>query len=150
MNHFRMRLQLLLILMLVFQSMIAQGLEPVADQALISKVVENYIVGWRHGDVELLSQVFALQEGRVLWIRKEADDEQLNSMTFQEILEKRKPQPEYGKEWKILSSEVINGKLAYSKVFISRKGGHYIDLLVLQKLNGQWRIVTKTFVTYTD
>ena len=127
-----------------------QGDAPGSDDRLTTSVVESYIAGWREADTELLATVFAVDEGRVLWVSGDAPGEELKSMTFADVLRDRKPQPEYGLRWRIIASDVIAGKLASVKVHISRKGGSYTDLLVLQKIDDRWRIVTKTFVTHTD
>ncbi len=116
------------------------------DDSQIRQVLSNYIVGWRRGDVGLLARTFAVDHGRVMWITEKSDREVLRSMTFDEVLERRKPNPEYGLEWEVLSLDVVDGKLAVAKVYISRKGGSYVDFLVLHKIAGEWRIVNKTFV----
>ncbi len=117
------------------------------DSAQIRETIENYITGWRAGDLELLSRVFATEEGVVLWTSGAPGEEVLSRMTFSEILARgSRPKPQYGTEWEILSLDVVDGKLAVAKVEISRSGGSYIDYLVLQNLADGWRIVTKTFV----
>jgi len=116
------------------------------DEDQIRKTVDNYIVGWREGDVDRLSEVFALDEGRVMWIAEGEGEENLASMTFGAVIQHRRPQPEFGIDWRILTLDVIDGKLAVAKVSIACKGESYIDVLVLQKISSIWRIVNKTFV----
>ena len=116
----------------------------------ITETIERYVVGWRNGDLELLADAFATEDGVVLWRTGEAGQESLGGMTFGDILERgSRPNPEYGKDWEILSLDVVDGQLAVAKVDISRRGGSYVDYLVLYKLGNGWRIVTKTFVART-
>lgn len=115
------------------------------DEAQLHQLMEGYIVGWREADTERLRNVFD-EAGHVLWVSKNAGTETLNARTFAETLERRKKQPEYGLDWEILNLDIVDGKLAVVKLHLSRKGGSYIDFLVCQKIEDQWRIVNKTFV----
>lgn len=115
------------------------------DQEQLRYIFGEYIIGWQAGDAERLRNVFD-DSGYILWVSGNTDGETLNAMTFGEALERRKPQPLYGTEWEILDLDIIDGELAYGKLYISRENGSYIDVLVCQKINGTWKIVTKTFV----
>lgn len=118
------------------------------DSAAVSAVVEEYVRGWREGDVEALADVFEPAEGVLLWTSGGAGAARLNGMTFQEILDRgSRPNPSYGLETTIEHIDVVDGQLAVARVFISRSGGSYTDYLVLYKLDAGWRIVTKTFVS---
>jgi hypothetical protein len=68
-------------------------------------------------------------------------------MTFAENLEGRRAQPEYGRTWRVVMLDVVDDQLAAAKLEISRAGGSCVDYLLLQKIAGKWRIVTKAFVT---
>ncbi|HSR69064.1 MAG TPA: nuclear transport factor 2 family protein [Acidobacteriota bacterium] len=118
-----------------------------SDQDQLEQLLEDYVAGWREADVKRLEKVFALEEGRVMWVSDASGQETLSSMTFAQVLERRKPQPEYGLEWSILSLDVVGGRLAVAKVRISRAGGSYIDFLVCQKIADRWKIINKTFLT---
>ena len=88
-----------------------------SDVTAITETVERYVVGWRNGDLELLAEAFATEEGVVLWRTGEAGDESLGSMTFGDILERgSRPNPEYGMHWEIVSLDVVDGQLAVAKV----------------------------------
>ena len=81
-----------------------------------------------------------------MWVGGQGGDQQLNSMTWEEILAReRRPQPEYGLEWEILSLDIVDGSVAVAKLKISRRCGGYIDFLVLYRISDSWRIVNKTF-----
>jgi hypothetical protein len=68
-------------------------------------------------------------------------------MTFEAALERRRPQPEYGRTWEVQSLDVVDARLAVAKMSISREGGSDDHNLVLMKLDAGWRLVKKTFVT---
>ena len=119
-----------------------------SDVSSIRETIERYVVGWRTGDLELLAEAFAVEEGVVLWRSGDPGQQVLDGMTFEEILARgSRPNPGYGEPWEILDLDVVDGALAVAKVEISRSGGSYVDYLVLYKLARGWRIVTKTFVT---
>ena len=121
--------------------------EEASDPNQVRKVLEDYVVGWRDGDVDRLASVFAVKEGRVTWVAEESGSEVLRSMTFEKVLERMKPHPQYGLKWEVLSLDVVDSSLAVAKVRISHKASnYYIDYLVLEKIAGEWRIVSKTFV----
>jgi hypothetical protein len=123
------------------------GAQAPGDSAKIRQVIESYVVGWREADVERLSQVLDTEEGVILWPSGAPGAEVLNGLTFGEVLARgRRPNPEYGVKWGILSLDIGDGSMAVAKVDISRSGGSYIDYLVLYKLARRWRIVTKTYV----
>ena len=142
-------------LLLLLVSMIAAGAaplqaQPAADEDAIRHRIEDYVESWRQADVERLAQLLALDEGRVMWVGEHAGEQALRSMTFGEVLERRRPQPTYGLRWEVLTLDVIEGELAVSKVWISRSGGSYTDVLVWQKIGGAWQIVNKTFVVRAE
>ena len=66
-------------------------------------------------------------------------------MTFGEVIERGRKNPEYGLEWQVLALDVVDGTVAVAKVEISRKDGSYVDFLVLYMIAEEWRIVNKTF-----
>jgi hypothetical protein len=47
-----------------------------------------------------------------------ADDGGLNTMAFEAALERRRPQPEYGRTWEVQSLDVVDGRLAVGKLSI--------------------------------
>jgi hypothetical protein len=114
------------------------------DEAAIRHVLADYVSGWREADVERLAGVLA-QEATA-----ESGEEELRSMTFDDVLERRRPQPHYGLEWDVLALDVVDRKVAVAKLDISRSGGSYVDFLVLYKIAGEWRIVNKTFAVRSN
>lgn len=121
---------------------------PNVEESQVRQVVGDYIEGWREADAERLSQVFALDNGHVIWLSDKDGSETVESMSFGDIVSRDKePNPEYGRNSEILALDVVDDKLAVAKVEISFSKGNYIDYLVLYKVGDDWRIATKTFVT---
>ncbi|MEP2669327.1 MAG: nuclear transport factor 2 family protein [Cyclobacteriaceae bacterium] len=121
-----------------------------SDKANIEKVIENYIIGWRTGDVDLLKETFDLDAGVILWINKKGETEKLNSMTLLDLAERVKIHEDYGVDFKIQNIDIIDSQLAMAKVKIPlpSKESYYIDYLQLQKINDNWRIVLKSYVYF--
>lgn len=113
----------------------------------IRHVVEDYIVGWREGDSEILSRVFELDHGYVIWVTTdEAGGATVESMTFRDIVARGKAAgPAYGTRVDVLSIDVTDDTVASAKLEIAFDGGTYVDHLTLYKVGGRWKIVTKTF-----
>lgn len=118
------------------------------DKANVERAIENYVVGWRTGNIELLKKTFDVEAGVVLWVDTKGESERLKSMTLLELATRVKPQDSYGIGYKIQNLEIIDAKLAIALVKIPLKKSHYIDCLELQKINGEWKIVLKSFVYF--
>lgn len=119
--------------------------EGLSDEERIQQLLSEYVAGWREGDQERLANVFA-KKGTVVWVSDQSGRQELESMTFEDVLNRQKLRPGYGQNWQLLSLDVVDGQLAVAKVDISRSGGSYVDVLVCQKIAEQWRIVHKSFV----
>jgi hypothetical protein len=71
-------------------------------------------------------------------------------MRFDEVLKNQKPRPQYGLDWKVEHPDIVEGKLAFARLYISRAGRSYIDFLILQKVGNRWKIIHKSFVTNNE
>ena len=113
-----------------------------SDSLAVARTVADYIRGWREGDVALLREVFAPQ-GVVMWTSNDG----FRTMTFEEVLEDRKPNPGYGEPWRIEHLRVVDGAVAVVEVFIARpeRGLEFTDILTLYRLAEGWRIVSKAY-----
>lgn len=119
-----------------------------SDSTRIEQVIEKYIIGWRNGDSELLKEAFDVDAGIVLWVDKKGEKEQLKSMRLSSLTDRSKTQPTYGIGYTIHNLQIIDAQLALAVVKIPIKESHYIDCLELQKINGEWKIVLKSFVYF--
>jgi hypothetical protein len=120
------------------------------DKEAIHQVLEDYIVGWRDGNAELLSRAFATESGTIMWVGSQDDQQVLQSMTFEAAIARGKSNSSYGLEWQVLSLDVVDSSVALAKLDISRSRGSYIDFLTLYKIDGSWKIVNKVFASRAD
>ena len=135
---------LLILCFLTPQALSAQ----VNDTTSIKQLIEKYIVGWRTGDSTLLREAFDLDAGVVFWVDRKGEAEQLKSMKLSALTDRGKKQPAYGIGYTIQNLQIIDSKLAIALVKIPLEESHYIDCLELQKMNGDWKIVLKSFVYF--
>lgn len=120
-----------------------------SDSTSIEQVIEKYIIGWRTGDVSLLKEAFDLDAGVIFWVDRKGETEQLKSMKLSALTDRGKKQPDYGIGYTIQNLQLIDAQLALAVVKIPLKESHYIDCLELQKINGEWKIVLKSFVYFS-
>lgn len=120
------------------------------DTTSIKQTIENYIVGWRTANVDLLQEAFDLEEGVVFWVDKKGESELLKSMKLSELANKVRLHEGYGIGYTIQNLEIIDSQLAIAIVKIPRKNSYYIDCLELQKINGEWKIILKSFVYFPE
>ncbi len=119
-----------------------------SDTSNIKQVIDNYVVGWRTGNVELLKKTFDIESGVVLWVDRKGVSEKLKSMTLLELANKVKPHDGYGIGYTVQNLEIIDSQLAIAFVKIPLKKSYYIDCLEIQKINEEWKIILKSFVYF--
>ena len=140
----------LISLLLILSSFPLAGLAQDDDYSEIQNTVRNYVEGWRNGDEKQLSKAFDYDAGVVLWIDSKEKPEKLRSMTLYDLAQKVKPHENYGIGYTIESLNVIDAELATITVKIPLQNNYYIDCLQLQKINGNWKIVLKSFVYFRE
>jgi|GEM_PF-2934842 len=120
------------------------------DIPQIEQLIDNYITGWRDGNVALLQKTFDMEAGVVLWLDKNGESEHMKSMTLAALAESVKPDPGFGEGYAIQSLEVIDAQLALAVVKVPHRNGEYLDCLELQKIKGTWKIILKSFVFFPN
>lgn len=126
------------------QELAAQNQSAVEE---ISDLMTRFVNGWREGDGDALVDVFAMDQGRILWVGGEAPREAVNSMTFRAAVERDRPRPTYGRTgWRIASIDIVNDEMAVAKLEIEDGDVLSVDYMVCYRINGQWKIVANTFV----
>lgn len=118
----------------------------------VTKTIENYFYGYINRDASLLFQAFDLENGTMKVPKKE------NGVTvgfrnryFKEVVPKwgnRKKLPKAQLDnckLDILSLEVIDDQMAIAKISMKVDTVIYIDLLSVQKIDGDWKITNKTY-----
>ena len=122
----------------------AQNREAVEE---LGQLMTRFVEAWREGDSQALADVFAMDEGRILWVGGAANSEQARSMTFRAAVERDRPRPSYGRTgWRIASLDIVNDEMAVAKLEIEDGDVLSIDYMLCYRINGQWKIVANTFV----
>ena len=121
-----------------------------ADSSAVAAAVQRYVVGWRDGDLEALSEVLD-PSWRVYWSADEDGRQVVRDMTVDELVARgSRPNPSYGLDTRIERLRVLDGAVAYADVSISRSGGSYLDHLVFYRKPDGWKMVIKTFVVRNE
>lgn len=118
------------------------------DSLSITQAIDNYIIGWRTGNSDLLTKAFDTDAGVILWVDRSEESEKLKSMKLADLANREKTQEGYGVGYTVESLKIIDSKIAVATVKIPARKGHYIDILELQKINEDWKIVLKSFVYF--
>jgi len=130
-----------LLVLLNFYSLSAQAQ---TEQFLIQKTLESYIQGTSYNETDKIEKAF--HHGANLLLQKQ--DVPVWRVPVKEYIswfEKGEVGKFNGRVGEILNIDV-SGDIATAKVeiIIPSKHHRYIDLFLLKKLNGQWKIINKT------
>ena len=114
-----------------------------SEKDLISAALQKYIDGTSLNNPELISEafydeayLFLSKEGQEIWLVPVEEYAGLFTRG-----EKGKPN---GRTGKILSIDQQNDiAIAKAEILISSRNLKYIDLFLLKKLSGQWKIISK-------
>ena len=118
-----------------------------SDEAMIEAVIEDYFDGIGAADAERLNRAFAADKAVMLGLAKTDGGGELRAFKDMEAVIANwagNDDPEgVGRDGEILDLAVVDGRIA-SVVF--RYKDEYYDVLTLLKVDGRWKIVTKTFL----
>ena len=108
----------------------------------------NYFNGAANGDQALLSSAFDMEFGHVKMINvdKETGKETIRTVPLNDFAGYFKQATKDTWTAKILSVDIVDGKMAMVKLDFDTPKNHYIDYLVMYKRDSNWRIINKTFV----
>ena len=117
------------------------------DRAAIEAVIHDYFDGIGAADAARLNRAFAAEKAAMLGLVKK-DDGSRDLMAFKDMESvianwAGDPNPEgTGRDGEILDMSIQNGNIA---MVMFRYKDEYYDVLTLLKIDGAWKIVTKTF-----
>jgi hypothetical protein len=131
-------LVLLFITLLSFQFIAAQ-----TDIELVENTIQNYIDGSSYNKVDILENAFAENASLYLTIR---DTFKIITPKYYVGFFKNGEVGKFnGREGKILSIDVqADIATAKAQILIPARDLHFIDLFLLKKTAGQWKIISKT------
>ena len=113
-----------------------------AEEAAVRETIENYFRGHATGNGEYFKKAFHT-DAKLFWIR----DGQLAERTSAEFINgaSGKPAPDEAQRKRRIESIDITGNAAIVKVSLDYPDAHIIDYMSMLKVDGQWKIVNKTF-----
>ena len=113
------------------------------DEAGVRQAIDYYFQGHATGNGEHFKKVFH-PEAKLFWIR----DGQFTQRTSAEFAAgaSGKPAADEDKRKRSIESIDITGNAAVAKVVLDYPQVRFTDYMSLLKINGEWKIVNKTFV----
>lgn len=116
-----------------------------SEQAAVRVPLENYIQAHATGDPEFARKAFHT-EGNMTFIR----DGKFTSETFDSFIKRAftgKPaaDEEKRKAGRRIEAVDINGNAAVAKIVLDYPAVKFVDYMTLLKINGEWKIVNKSF-----
>lgn len=118
------------------------SLAQASDKDAVMVPLENYLKGHATGDGEYFKKAFHT-EGNLIWIR----DGKYTTRSFAEYIagaSGKPPADEAQRKRRIGTVEVV-GNAAVATIILDYPTVKFTDYMTLLKINGEWKIVNKTF-----
>lgn len=109
----------------------------------IQKTLMNYINGSSYNDPELIQSAF-YEEADLYLSKKDQEIWVLNPKEYADLFQKRTKGEFNGREGKVLTIDFV-GNIASAKaeIRIPSKDLLYVDIFLLKKIAGEWKIISK-------
>lgn len=113
-----------------------------SDKDGVRVPLENYIKGHETGDAEFMRKAFHT-EGNLIFIR----DGKFTTRSFADYIAgmSGKPAADESKRRRSIESIDVAGNAAAARIVLDYPTVTFIDYLTLLKIDGEWKIVNKTF-----
>lgn len=114
-----------------------------SEEAAVRAAIENYFLGHATGNGDYFRKVFH-PDSKLFWIK----DGKLTQLTSDEYISRasgKPPDDEAQRKRSILSVD-ITGNAAVVKVLLDYPSARLTDYMSMLKIDGEWKIVNKTFV----
>lgn len=113
-----------------------------AETAAAHIPLENYLKGHATGNPEFMKKAFHT-EGKLIFIR----DGKYSTRTFEEYIAgmSGKPAPDEAKRKRYIESVDVAGNAAIGKIILDYPSVRFVDYMTLLKIDGEWKIVNKSF-----
>jgi hypothetical protein len=105
--------------------------------------LENYLKGHATGNPEFMRKAFHT-EGKLIFIR----DGKYTTRTFEEYIagmKDGKPAADEAKRKRWIESVEVAGNAAVGKIILDYPTVKFIDYMTMLKIDGEWKIVNKSF-----
>ncbi|HYP53734.1 MAG TPA: nuclear transport factor 2 family protein [Pyrinomonadaceae bacterium] len=115
-----------------------------AEDAAVRQAIEHYFRGQATGQGEHFRKVFH-PESKLFWVR----EGKFTQRTSEEYIAgaSGKPAPDEAQRKRRIESVDITGNAAMVKVVLDYPRVRFTDYMSMLKVDGEWRIVNKTFVS---
>ncbi len=139
------RTVLLLIIVFVAFGIAFTGLKISADEkekAAVRVPLENYLKGHETGNPEFMKKAFHT-DGDLMFIR----DGKFTTRSFADYISgmSGKPAADEDKRKRFIESIDVSGDAAVGKIILDYPNAKFVDYMTLLKIDGEWKIVNKSF-----
>lgn len=113
------------------------------ETAAVRVPLENYLKGHATGNPEFMKKAFHT-EGKLIFIR----EGKYTTRTFDEYIagmKDGKPAPDEAQRKRWIESVEVAGNAAVGKIILDYPGVKFVDYMTLLKIDGEWKIVNKSF-----
>ncbi len=113
------------------------------EEVAVRQTLDYYLQGHATGNGEFFKKAFH-PEAKLFWIR----EGQFAQRTSAEYIAgaSGKPAPDEAERKRSIESVDVTGNAAIAKIVLDYPSGRFTDYMSLLKVDGQWKIVNKTFV----
>jgi len=133
----------LLLFILALCSLAASAQE--TEKTAVSVPLENYIKAHATGDPEYARKAFHT-EGNMIWIRDgKYSMESFDSFIKRAFTGKPAADEEQRENGRRIDAIDVNGNAAVAKIILDYQTVKFVDYMTLLKINGEWKIVNKSF-----
>ena len=121
------------------------GLKISADEkekAAVRVPLENYLKGHETGNPEFMKKAFHT-DGDLMFIR----DGKFTTRSFADYISgmSGKPAADEDKRKRFIESIDVSGDAAVGKIILDYPNAKFVDYMTLLKIDGEWKIVNKSF-----
>ncbi|MEM1339295.1 MAG: nuclear transport factor 2 family protein [Bacteroidota bacterium] len=114
-----------------------------SEEQAIRETLQKYIKGSSYSDMEMIqaafykdADLFLSKDGQEIWV--------LTPKQYAELFQNREQGVFNGREGKILTVDQANDiAMAKAEIRIPNRKLHFVDLFLLKKLSGEWKIISK-------
>lgn len=113
------------------------------EKELVKIPLENYLKSHATGNPEFMKKAF-YTEGKLIFVR----DGKYTTRTFDEYIagmKDGKPAPDEAQRKRWIESVEISGNAAIGKIILDYPTVKFVDYMTLLKIDGEWKIVNKSF-----
>ncbi len=121
-----------------------------SDDADIRKTLQNYLDGSSYNNLEQIQSAF-YEEADLFLSKKDQEIWVLSPKDYADLFKNRPKGSFNGREGKILSIDRSNTiAMAKAEIRIPARNMHFVDIFLLKKLQGEWKIISKAATLMPD